>query len=289
MEGSRVTFAAPTNMLDDGVQTFETTTEMKVNGDLPPALNGSDATLLDQYYANIKYFINDTPKSTLSQLRSEICDKIRHRSLFQSKVFGKSSTNFDVLPENAYSTFSVSLHLILRPKTFSFFTTNPGIDVTESFEDEGAHILDFISRGYLPPRMFEELRKLNLVWYDGGLICEIDDQRRNNGNVMRTLLSVAPSDIAALGPECESEFLLVKYPLISFDSDIQISKVSRIASSDALRWKTINAEETPKQYVQEHHPSIFLKNVDKPKEAKAEEDPDASAKALLEQLSKIVQ
>lgn len=289
MEGGRVTFGLPPSAPEEPVPAVEPPAETKAFIEPPPPLNGSDATLLDQYYANIKYFIKDIPKSTLSQVRAEICDKIRHRSLFQTKVFGRSSTNFDILPESAYASFSVSLHLILREKTFSFYTSNPGIDVTESFEDEGAHILEYISRGYLPPRMFEDLRKASLVWYDGGLICEIDDQRRSNSNIIRTLLCVSPTDIAALGPECEMEYLLAKYPLVSFDADIQVSKVARIASSDALRWKTINAEETPKQYVQEHHPSIFLKKIEEPKEEKAEEDPEEAAKALLEQLSKIVQ
>lgn len=247
----------------------------------PPHLDGTDATLLDQYYQNVNYYIKNLSRASLSTFKNEICNKVRHRSLFQAKVFGKSSTNFDVLPESTFSTFTISLHLVLRPKSFSFFTSNPGIEINDTFSDEGSYLLNFISQGYLPPRLFEEIRKLNLVWYDGGLICEIDDQRRTNCNTIRTLLRVHPTDIAKLGYESEREYLLARYPLISFDNDIQISRVARAASRDRHRWQKEDSIETPKQFVQNHYPQAFLPQKKEDKE-EPPEDREEAQKALLE-------
>ena len=255
----------------------------------PPDLNGSNATLLDQYYSNVIYHIEHIHPSQLSPVRNELCKKIKHKLIFQSKVFGKSSTNFDNLPENLFSTFTVGLYLILKDKTFTFYSSNPGFEITDSYEETGNYILEFISRGILPPRMLDDVRKLNLVWYDGGLICEIDDQRKKNAKVYRTLLKVNQSDIASLGLEIESEYLLARYPLLSFSPDIQVSKVARVAERDLLRWKQESTAESSKQYVQEHYPSIFLTPKKEKKEDIPPEDPKEATKMIFDQLAKITQ
>ena len=261
----------------------------RFSSNIPPELNGSNATLLDQYYNNVIYHIEHIDPSQLSPVRNEICKKIKHKLIFQTKVFGKSSTNFDISPENIYSTFTVGLYLILKDKTFTFYTSNPGFEITDSYEETGNYILSFISRGILPPRMLDDVRKLNLVWYDGGLICEIDDQRKKNSKVYRTLLKVNQSDIASLGLETESEYLLARYPLLSFSPDIQISRISRVAERDSLRWNQEDVSESSKQYVQEHYPSIFLTPKKEKKEEIPPEDPKEATKMILDQLAKITQ
>ena len=257
--------------------------------DNPPELNGSNATLLEQYYANINFYIENISSTQLSAVRSEMCKKIRHRSIFQTKVFGKASTNFDILPENTFSSFTVSLYLILREKTFTLYTSNPGIEITDSYEESGSYILGFISRGILPPKMLDDVRKLNLVWYDGGLICEIDDQRKKNSKNYRTLLRINQNDIASLGLESESEYLLARYPLLCFDSDIQVAKVARAAERDSLRWKPQDVPETPKQYVEEHYPSLFLEPKKQKKEEQQQEDQKEATQLILDHFTKMFQ
>jgi hypothetical protein len=255
----------------------------------PPELIGSGATLLRNYFENIHYHIENIPSSQMSPIRVEVCKKIRHRTIFQTKVFGKTSMNFDILPENTFSTFTVSLYLILKDKTFSLFTSNRCLEINDTIKGHGSYILDYISCGYLPPMMLDDVRKLNLMWYDGGLLCEIEDQRTKNCKISRTLLRISQSDIAELGPESESEFLLARYPLISFDADVQISRVARAASGDALRWKEESVPVTPKRFVEENYPSIFLKPKEEEKEEKPPEDPEEATNLLLSQLSKLTQ
>lgn len=286
---SHVSFGEARVLSNNGVQTgFGGDIEQR-GGNSPPELVGSGATLLQHYFENIHYHIENIPPSQMSPIRVEVCKKIRHRALFQTKVFGKASTNFDFLPENTFSTFTVSLYLILKDKTFSLFTSNHCIEITDTISGHGSYILDYISCGYLPPMMLDDVRKLNLVWYDGGLICEIDDQRTKNYKVSRTLLRVSQSDITELGPESESEYLLARYPLISFDPDVQISRVARAAKRDALRWKEENVPVTPKRYVEEHYPSIFLKPREEKKEEPPPEDHEEATKLLLSQLTKLTQ
>lgn len=286
---SHASFAENRIFSDDGVQTCFGGTDEQQGGSNPPELIGSGATLLEKYYKNINFYFENIPPSQMSAFRLEVCKKIRHRALFQTKIFGKSSTNFDILPENTFSSFIASLYLILKEKTFSLFTSNHCLEITDTFDDHGSYVLDYISRGYLPPMMLDDVRKLSLVWYDGGLICEIDDQRKKNSRISRTLLRVNQSDIAALGPDSESEYLLARYPLLSFDADVQISKVARAAKRDALRWKEERVPETPKKFVEEHYPSIFLKPKEEKKEEVPPEDPEEATKLLLNQLTKLTQ
>ena len=253
----------------------------------PPELNGSNATLLDQYYANINYHIENVPSTQMSAVRNDLCKRVKRKTIFQTKVFGKTSYNFDVLPENAYSSFTVSLYLILNENTFTFYPSNPGFEITDSFEESGSYILGFISNGLLPPSMLDDIRKLNLVWYDGGLICEVNDRRKKNERIFRTLLRVSQSDIAKLGTDVESEYLLARYPLLCFDADIQISKVARVAERDRLRWMKDEAPETAKNYVQEHYPSIFLEPKKEKEVPEKKETPEEATKLILDQLSKL--
>ena len=227
----------------------------------PPLDSHSNEILLDQFYENVNYYLINMQKYQISELRNEVYDMTKNRSLFQAKVFGKSSTNFDIIPQSAFSSLVVSLHLILKEDSFIFFTSCPGLEIQENYDDKGRFLLDFISKGFLPPNAFEDLKKVNLKWYDGGLICQIEDQRRQNMNVIRILLRLNNADITKFGAENESSYLLARYPYLSFDNDLQISRISRIAANDHLRWKeNKNRIETPKEFVQLNYPSLFIEN-----------------------------
>ena len=267
----------------------------------PPLDSHKNEILLDQFYENVNYYLANMQKYQISELRSEIYDMTKTRSLFQQKVFGKSSTNFDIIPQNAFSSFVVSLHLILKESSFIFFTSCPGLEIQENYDDEGRFLLDFISKGFLPPNAFEDLKKMNLKWYDGCLVCQIEDQRRQNMNVIRILLRLNNADIAKFGADNESSYLLARYPYLSFDNDIQISRVSRIAGNDHIRWKEdANRRETPQEYVQLHYPSLFIeekqqdeKNIVEKKaentaeKEKDEKDKENARKLLFEKLAKL--
>jgi len=260
------------------------------NKDNPPPLVGSSSVLLDQIHKNVLYHFKAIPKSSMSDLRNEVCDRIKHRALFQTRVFGESTGTFDTLPVNSYSGFTVSLYLILRDGSYSFWTSTGGFEVNGYLNEEGIQLLDYFSQGLLPPRMLDDLRKLPLIWYDGGLVCEIDDQRRAISQVMRTLLRVHHSDLSKLGVDCEQDYLFARYPCLCLDPDIKVSEVSRVFARDNLRWKRSSMYISPKQLVQEKYPMLFLKNKhEDPPEDDPPELPEDSAKLLLNELLKLDQ
>ena len=217
----------------------------------------SPEILLDQFYQNVNFYLNHLQRYQISEVRNEVYEKMKNRALFQSKVFGKSSSNFDVLPQNSFSSFIVSLHLVLRDTSYVFFSSLPGLEIHENYDDQGRFILHYISRGHLPPNSLEVLKKMNLKWYDGGLICQIEDTRRKNMNIIRILLRVNQSDVARIGTNHESSFLLARYPYLSFDNDIQVSRVARLASNNKSRWQT-DRKETPKDFIQVTYPSLLI-------------------------------
>ena len=91
-----------------------------------------------------------------------------------------------------------------------------------------------ISKSY--PTFFEDLKKLNLTWYDGGLICEIVDKRRQREKISHVHLKVKSSDIGPLTYEREQDFLLNRYPLLCLDPDLHVTDVARTIKADAERW-----------------------------------------------------
>lgn len=286
----RVTFNLNNKKLsDNGIQVSSSSDLHSKNSQIMPPLNGLNDILLDQFYENTKYFLLNMQKSNYSPLKNELCDQARTRALFQSKVFGKTSQNFDILPQCAFSSFSVSLRLVIQHNSFSFFSVISGFEIHENFEDHGQTILDFISHGTLPPRTLDDVKKLNLTWYDGGLICEVEDKRRKELNSMRILLRVHPLDVAKYGPDSECEYLLARYPLLSFEPDVQISRLSRTVYNDKIRWKTNEPElPTAKQFVQREFPEMFIEK-EQTKESVTEEHVDFNSEELRAKLAMLAE
>ena len=239
----------------------------------PPNLDATaQDVLLDQFYKNVNFFLTHIQRYQISELRSEVYERVKNRSLFQAKVFGNSSTNFDVLPQNSFSSFVVSLHLILKSDSYIFYSSAPGLEIQENYDDHGWFLLEFISKGMLPPNAIDDIKKINLKWYDGGLICQIEDQRRLNIQIMRVLLRLNNSDIVGLGTDSESSYLLARYPYICFDNDIQVSRIARIAANDHIRWKEKKkGGPTAKELVQQQYPSLLINRIEDLDEVKEKE------------------
>lgn len=226
--------------------------------DMPPPLDGSGSTLLDQYHENIKNYLNHRSPAYLSDYRSEIFLKIRQQATFQSKLFGTSSPNYDRLPSNCFSNFTVSLYLIIFSDHFTFASSAPGIEMTGDLNEEANNILSYISQGLLPPDMFDTLRKMNLVWYDGGLICEVTDQRKPYSHPIRVHVEINPVDMMKCGFEVEQEYLNARYPLICLEPNLQVAQVARIAQKDRLRFKKTEVPQTPSAFMQHEYPALFI-------------------------------
>ena len=142
----------------------------------PPPLVGSGSALLRQYRENLSYFLDMADQTAVSDFRSEVLNCVREHKIFQERLFGRSSPPLGQLPPNAFHEFTVSLHLSLFHDRFVMSSTIPGFEISG-----GAHeiepLLAALSTGFLPAHTLDALRKVNLVWYDGGLICEVNDNR----------------------------------------------------------------------------------------------------------------
>lgn len=261
------------------------------NFDQPPQLDGSGPQLLHQYYENTKYFIDHTDSSTLSAYRQEVLNKVKEKLVFQSKLFNTNGEPDGSLPSNIFGNLTVSLNLIIFSDRYSFSSSNPGFEITGDLNDDISHLLSYVANGVLPPNLLEQLRKLNLVWYDGGLICEINDTRKAYSHPIRVLMRINPIDITNSDFDVEQEYLLNRYPLLCLDPDIQVSKVSRIALSDSQRWKPAPlAIRTPAEFLEHECPSLFIEPVEpqKPRiRAESKYTEEELRKMLMEKLGLI--
>ena len=174
-----------------------------VEFDLPPDFDGTGPTLLHQYYENTKYFIDHINPSNLSPYKQEILTKVKQHSIFQSKIFNSLNLPDGSLPPNTFENLSVSLYLIIFADHFTFSTATPGVEINGDLNDDISRVLSYVSQGLLPPRLLDSLKDLNLVWYDGGLICEISDQRKAYSHPLRVLMRVNPIDITNCGFDIE--------------------------------------------------------------------------------------
>lgn len=226
--------------------------------DLPPELDGDGPTLLHQYYSNTKYFIDHTDPMTLSPYKQEILTKVKQHSIFQSKIFNSSNLSDCDLPPNTFDNLSVSLYLVIFPDHFTFSTAFSEIE-SGDLNDNASRVLSYVSQGLLPPKLLESLKDLNLVWYDGGLICEISDQRKAYSHPLRVLMRVNPIDITNYGFDIEQEYLLNRHPLLCLDPDIRVSKLARTITADSQRWQpNQTTSQTPAEFLQSECPSIFI-------------------------------
>ena len=253
-----------------------------------PKLSGKGPILIGQYQKCIKNFIKDIDFTRLSPYRSEICECVLHRSQFQEKISQDFDDEIEKLPPSLFSGFNVSLILTIDSTAFLLVSTNPGLEITGDLHTEGWKMIQDISAGYLPSGIFEDLKKLNLTWYDGGLICEIVDKRRKKEKISRVHLRVKANDIGLLTFEREQDYLLNRYPLLCLDPDLHVTDVARTIKADAERWinplsyqpKEINendeVEKEEKKRVQQTVPLILP-----PKES-TEESREKLVKFLLQ-------
>ena len=224
-----------------------------------PELVGSGRVLSDRYRDVLGSFLDQCDPGTLTEYRQEIFNRMRQEKSFQDRVFGRSTPRYDTLPRNSFSSFTASLHLLILPSHFVLSSSPPGLELTGDLEGDLSHLLGYFEDGLLPPKLLEQLRKLNLVWYDGGLVCEVSDQRRETAQQFRMYLRANQTDIAACGFEAEREFLLVQHPLLCLDTSPQVGRVAMVASRDRTKWATTpHAENTPAQFLQMKYPALFI-------------------------------
>lgn len=230
--------------------------------------NCTGGTLVEKYHETVSDYIENVNINELSALRSEICERIQKRIKFQRCTFGNISKCFDEQPQNLYSVLNVSLYLVLYSDHFTFSTAQKGYEVTGSIDDEvGISILSYVSRGLLKPGLLQKLKNKNLSWYDGCLICEIIDCRRNTPKSVRTQLRVSQYDIQSYGIESEQQFILAQNPLICLDPSPAVANIARTAMSDRLRWEPYDTmEESKLQFVARRRPDLFLQEREQRKE-----------------------
>ena len=204
--------------------------------DVGPPLSGKGPVLIHQYQKCIKNYLKQVDFAQLSPYRSEICECVNHRAQFQDKISQETDDDIERMVPSIFSGFNVGLVLTIDYSAFILASTSPGLELTGDLNSEGLKMIQDISAGFLPSGIFEDLKKLNLTWYDGGLICEIVDKRRQREKISHVHLKVKSSDIGPLTYEREQDFLLNRYPLLCLDPDLHVTDVARTIKADAERW-----------------------------------------------------
>ena len=247
----------------------------------PPQLIATGPALLREYRENISYFLDMADQSSVSSMRSEVMNCVREHKIFQERLFGQSSPPITQLPPNAFHEFTVSLHLALFHDRFVMTSSIPGFELAG-----GAHdielLLSYVRAGVLPPRTLETLRKVNLVWYDGGLICEVNDNRVSPPAFVRVHLLANPEDIGSVGFEAEQEFLFARFPSLCLENTPQVARVARVATLERCRWQRRPGSETPAAFLQRRVPQMFIEGI--LGEQKEPEEPQKPAEEDLDRV-----
>jgi hypothetical protein len=252
----------------------------------PSPLSGSGSSLFSQYQSNIQHYFERVDPSSLSDYRAEVFNRVRQQSVFQSKVFGHAAPDYNTLPPNTFSTFAVSLYLVIFTDHFVFSTASAGFEVVGNLGDELVSLLGYFDQQLLPPQLLEQLKKLSVVWYDGGLICEINDQRRQCEMPLRIHLRIHPDDVLAGGFELEQEWLFARFPLLCLEPSLQVGKVARVAAREKGKWKpSPHASESPAAFMQMEYPALFIEEPE-PRKPRVRKPSSATDEELREQLMK---
>jgi hypothetical protein len=245
-------------------------------------------TLLREYHKAVANYIENVNISDLSQLRGEICQRTQNRATYQLTSYGSVSIGLDEPPPNLFSTFTVSLYLVIHPDgRFNFSTPDPGIGITGLIdEDEGRSLLFYISRGFLRPGLLQPLLELGLTWYDGCLICEVIDNRRQLGRTIRTQLRVAQEDVVSFGVDSEQQLLLAQYPFLCLDPSPQVGNLARLAVKDRQRWEPQAVEgESKMMFVARRNPEVFFMAETRPEPPKiSQEEEDKFRREMIKKL-----
>jgi hypothetical protein len=232
----------------------------------PPSTSGlrhsRGGDLVRHYHRAVIDHISNANLSDMSELRSEICERIQRRATYQLSSYGTMTIGLDEPPLNLYSSFTVSLYLVIyQDGRFTFSSAAPGLGISGMIdEDEGRSLLFYVSRGILRPGLLPPLLDLKLTWYDGSLICEVTDARRTLGRTIRTQLRVAHEDVVAFGIDVEQQVLLAQHPLLCLDPTTQVGNLARVALNDRQRWEPSEmGGESKMLFVARRCPEIFFK------------------------------
>ena len=227
-----------------------------------PSLEPQDRmSVVQKYNRAVMDYVQTANTSDMTEMRSEICERMQRRATFQINNFGKVTYGIDEPPPNLFSGFTVSLYLVIfEDGRFTFSTAVPGIGLSGNIDDdEGTSVLAYVSRGMLVPGLLKQLLELNLTWYDGCLLCEVTDRRRRLSRTVWTMLSVAQDDVVEAGIDTEQHVLLAQYPLLCLEPDPQVGRIARVAQADRLRWEPSQVEhESKMRFVARRVPHIFV-------------------------------
>ena len=218
-------------------------------------------SLLKQYHEVINDYIKTVDTSDLTSLRAEVIEKLRQRSHYQMSSYGESDIFYDGLPSNLYNSFVVSLYLQVSNETIAFKSNPPGFDFSCDL-NQSSLIFQYLAIGFIPPSFFQDLVHLQLVWYDGSIICEIFDTRHHIDHSIRIALRPLPEEIANTNYEVERPFLLAQSPLLCLDTSPQVANIARLAANDRNRWMFLPPKfETKKQQIAIKKPELFLVSI----------------------------
>lgn len=221
-------------------------------------ISGRGPILIDQYQEVIKDYISRMNLSHLSPYRKEICECIQQRQQFQNVVYGNRDKDVEKFPVSIFTGLVPSLTLILDQDVFTLTSSTPGLEITGDISTDGQILIYDINRGLLPNGLYESLKKLNLTWYDGGLICEVIDRRRSIEKYRRVHLKVKQSDLGQMPFELEQEFLLNRYPLLCLSPNLQVTNVARTIASDAARWTDPSEQEDASRIAEYVYPDKYI-------------------------------
>lgn len=206
----------------------------------PNELNLKGTALVEQYKDVLLGYFSSVDDACLSEYKREVFNRIREQMAFQERVFGKSNRQFNVLPANAFAELTVSLYLTIFDDSYTLTARSPGLDITGDLENDLMNLMYCIDRCFLPPNMFKQLKTLNLVWYDGGLVCEISDRRLASPHSRRVYLQIHPEDM--VGCDVEQEYLFAKFPLLCLEPNSQVGKLARVAAGMGISEKRKTVE-----------------------------------------------
>ncbi|EAY08090.1 hypothetical protein TVAG_497130 [Trichomonas vaginalis G3] len=230
----------------------------KVTTEPMDEISGKGPVLIDQYQEVIKDYVSKLDMSHLSAYRREICECIQLRQQFQNKVYGNTDADVEKLPVSIFSGLTPSLTITFDQDVFSIVSASGGLEITGDISSEGQYLIYDINRGVLPKTLYEAVKKLGLTWYDGGLICEVVDRRRNIEKFRRVHLKVDQSSLEPMSIEREQELLLCRYPLLCLTPDLQVTNFARTIAADAARWTAPEEQEDAARIAEYVYPDKYI-------------------------------
>lgn len=255
----------------------------------PSITPNRSSSIVQKYHRAVMDYVQTANTSDMTELRSEICERMQRRATFQINNFGRVTYGIDEPPPNLFNGFAVSLYLVIfEDGRFTFSTAVPGICISGNIDDdEGTSVLAHVSRGALLPGLLKQLLELSLTWYDGCLLCEVTDRRRTLSRTVWTMLSVAQEDIVDAGMDTEQHVLLAKFPLLCLEPDPEVGRIARVAHADRIRWEPAQDEhESKMRFVSRRVPKVFVQEParDVPNQEVSHDEEESFKKRMMDRL-----